>query len=180
MPRQRSPRLLAVVAILIAVWVTVAVGAAALLVDRGGTVLTNPQISAIYLGDYWVTPQGASDAQHTDSFLQAWLAGPSVTDVLAQYRVTAASFASSDKVGGASPAQFADADAQALVRQELAAGRVVGGTQAVHVIYLPPGTVATFQGVSSLSRLGGYHSSFVDPATGTRVYYAVIVYSQGA
>jgi hypothetical protein len=164
---------------MVSVWVAVAIGAAALLVDHGGTVLTSPQVTAIYLGDYWVTSQGASDAFHTDSFLQAWLAGPSVSVVLAQYRVASASFASSDKVAGASPAQFTDADAQALVKKELAAGRVAGGGQTVHVIYLPPGTVLTFQGVSSLGRLGGYHSSFRDAATGKLVYYAVIVYSQG-
>src|SRR3954470_11217253 len=145
MPKQRAPGVILLTIALLAVGVAVAVGADALVVDHGGTVLSAPQVSAIYLGDFWVTSPGGSDALHTDAFLQAWLAGPSVTDVLAQYRVGAAGFASSDKVRGASPAQFSDADAQALVQQEIAAGRAVNGAQTIHVIYLPPGTVLTFQ-----------------------------------
>jgi hypothetical protein len=152
---------------------------AALLVDHGGRVLTAPQVSAIYLGDFWAAGQGAGEALHTDAFLQAWLAGPSVTDVLAQYRVASASFASANTVPGASPAQFTDADAQALLQQEIAAGRVVAGEQMVHVVFLPPGTILTFQGVSSQGRLTGYHSSFPDTASGSPVLYAVVVYNQG-
>jgi hypothetical protein len=163
---------------LVLVTVAVAVGAP-LLVDHGGKVLTTPQVTAIYLGDYWATQQGASDALYTDTFLQTWLAGPSVTGVLAQYRIVSASFASSDKVAAASPAQFTDADAQALVQQEIAAGRVVNGPQTIHVVYLPPGTVLTFQGASSLNKLGAYHSSYRDAGTGNPVYYAVVVYGQG-
>jgi hypothetical protein len=157
-----------------------AVGAPGRLVDHGGRVLSNPQVSAIYLGDYWATRQGASDALHTDTFLQTWLAGASMTDVLAQYGVGAGSFAGSDKVPGGAPAPFTDADAQALVQQEIAARRVVAGDQTIHVVYLPPGTVLTFQGATSHGRLGAYHSSYRDAVTGKAVYYAVVVYSQGA
>ena len=164
---------------MVAVWVAAALAATPLLVDRGGPVLSAPQVSAIYLGDYWSTTQGAAEALHIDAFLRAWVAGPSVTGVLAQYRVGAGRFSSSDKVTTASPAGFTDANAQALVQQELAAKRVVGGPQTVHVIYLPPGTVLTVEGASSQQRLGGYHSSYVDSGTGTRVYYAVVAYSQG-
>jgi hypothetical protein len=171
--------LLVLAAALVAAWVAVALAATPLLVDRGGRVLTAPRVSAIYLGDYWSTPQGAAEAQHLDAFLQAWVVGPSVTGVLAQYRVGAGSFSSSDKVTGAAPAGFTDANARALVQQELAAKRVVGGAQMVHVIYLPPGTVLTIQGATSQQQLGGYHSSYVDSGTGTRVYYAVVVYNQG-
>jgi len=151
---------------------------AALLVDHGGRVLTAPQVTAIYLGDFWAAGPGASEALHTNSFLQAWLAGPSITDVLLQYRVASANFVTSTTAAGVAPAQFADADAQALVQQEIAAGRVVPGDQTVHVVFLPPGTILTFQGVSSQGGLTGYHSSFQDPVSGDRVYYAVVVYNQ--
>jgi hypothetical protein len=179
MLKQRYPGLFLLATAVLAPWVAVAAGADALLVDHGGKVLATPQVSAIYLGDYWVTRPGASDALHTDVFLQAWLVGPSVPGVLAQYGVGAGSFASSDTVGGASPSQFTDADAQALVQQEIAAGGVVTGDQTVHVVYLPPGTILTFLGATSLGKLGGYHSSYRDAATGKPVYYAVVVYSQG-
>jgi hypothetical protein len=181
MPKERvSGVLLVLVTAVIAAWVAVALAASPLLVDRGGRVLSTPQVSAIYFGDYWSTPQGASDALHLDAFLQAWVAGPSVTGVLAQYRVGSGSFASSDKVGGAAPVAFTDADAQALVQQELAAGRVVSGDQTVHVVYLPPGTILTALGTSSQQKLAGYHGSYLDPGTGAQVLYAVVVYSQGA
>ncbi len=179
-PKERVGGIFLVLAAAVAaVWVAVALAAAPQLVDRGGPVLTAPQVSAIYLGDYWSTTQGSAEALHFDAFLKAWIAGPSVTGVLAQYRVGPGSFSSSDKVTVASPAGFTDANAQALVQQELAARRVVGGPQTVHVIYLPPGTVLTVDGASSQQRLGGYHSSYVDSGTGTRVYYAVVVYNQG-
>src|SRR5437667_207440 len=174
----RSPRLLVLVGAIVAVSVGVAVGAP-LLVNHGGKVLTAPQVSGIYLGDYWSTAQGASDALHTDTFIQTWLSGPSVTGVLAQFGVGRPSFASSVKVAGAAPLQFTDADAQTLVQQQIAAGHVVSGDQTIQVIYLPPGTVLSFQGTTSQNRLGAYHSSYHDPGTGKPVYYAVVVYSQG-
>src|SRR5260370_323683 len=96
----RWSRLFVVAGAVLVVFVAVALGAP-LLVNHGGKVLTTPQVTAIYLGNYWSMPQGASDALHNDAFLQAWLSGPSVTDVLAQYGVVAASFASSEKVAGA-------------------------------------------------------------------------------
>ena len=143
-------------------------------------MLTTPQVSGIYLGDYWSTAQGASDALHTDTFIQTWLSGPSMTDVLAQYGVGGASFASSVKVAATSPLQFTDADAQALVQQQIAAGRVVFGDQTIQVIYLPPGTVLSVQDTTSQNGLGAYHSSYHGAGTGKPVYYAVVVYSQGA
>jgi hypothetical protein len=179
-PKERVGGIFLVLVVAVAaVWVAVALAATPLLVDRGGRVLTAPQVSAIYLGDYWSTTQGSAEALHLDAFLRAWIAGPSVTGVLAQYRVGPGTFSASDKVTTASPAQFTDANAQALVQQELAAKRVVGGPQAVHVIFLPPGTVLTVDGASSQQRLGGYHSSYLDSGTGTRVSYAVVVYGQG-
>src|SRR5438876_8212670 len=174
-----SGGLLVLVGAIVAVSVGVALGAP-LLVNHGGKVLTAPQVSGIYLGDYWSTSQGASDALHTDTFIQTWLSGPSVTGVLAQYGVGSASFASSVKVAATSPLQFTDADAQALVQQQIAAGRVVSGDQTIQVIYLPPGTVLSLPGTTSQNRLGAYHSSYHDPGTGKPVYYAVVVYSQGA
>src|SRR5438309_1902581 len=81
------------VGVIVAVSVGMALGAP-LLVNHGGKVLTAPQVSGIYLGGYWSTAQGASDALHTDTFIQTWLSGPSVTGVLAQYGVGSASFAS--------------------------------------------------------------------------------------
>ena len=176
--RSRVVGLLVFVALLALNGASQAQQPAALLTDHGGRVLTGPQVSAIYLGDFWAAGQGASEALHSDTFLQTWLGGPSITDVLAQYRVTSATFVSSGKVAGAAPVQFGDADVQALVQQEIAAGRVVNGDQTVHVVFLPPGTILTFQGVSSQGQLTGYHSSFRDPVGGTVVYYAVVVYNQ--
>ena len=180
MVRPSRFRHLLIAAFVLAVWVSAAEAQQPLLVDRGGRVLTTPQVSAIYLGNYWLTTQGASDRGRIDAFLPTWLAGPSITDVLAQYRVTSASFTSSEVVQGASPVDFTDADAQALVQQELAAGRITGAAQAVHVIYLPPNTVLTFGGNSSTRKLAGYHSSYIDVVTLQPVYYAVVVYNQGS
>jgi hypothetical protein len=180
-PKERvAGVILVLVLAVVAVWAASAVGATPLLVDQGGRVLSAPQVSAIYLGDYWLSGQGAADAAHLDAFLQMWIDGPSVTDVLAQYRIAPGRFTNSDKVPGAVPAEFTDADAQALVQQEIAARRVVASPQTVHVVYLPPGTVMTVDDTSSLQRLGGYHSSYLDSATGLPVYYLVVAYSQGA
>src|SRR5687767_8620435 len=134
MMRPSRFRHLVVALVVLATWVAVAEAQQPLLVDRGGRVLATPQVSAIYLGDYWLTAEGASDRARFDAFIPAWLAGPSITDVLAQYRVTSASFTASEIVQGASPVEFPDADAQALIQQELAAGRITGGAEAVHVI----------------------------------------------
>jgi hypothetical protein len=38
----------------------------------------------------------------------------------------------------------------------------------------------TFEDKSSQQKLGGYHSSYLDAVTGERVYYAVVVYNEGA
>ena len=149
------------------------------LTDRGGRVLATPQVSAIYLGDYWLTGQGVSDQGRIDSFLQTWLTGPAITGVLAQYRVTSASFATSEILRGTVTSPFSDLDAQAVIQQELAANRIVGGPEAVHVIYLPPGVPLAFAGNSALQN-SGYHSSYVDALTNQRVYYAVVVFSQGS
>ncbi|MBM4440994.1 MAG: hypothetical protein FJ027_11270 [Candidatus Rokubacteria bacterium] len=180
MQNARSAGFAALVLAVIALWADVAAAQVPRLVDHGGRVLSAPQVSPIYVGDYWATRPGAADALHTDAFLQTWLAGPSLSDVLAQYRVPRAAFASSDLVTGAAPAVFTEADAAALVQQERAAGRVFTDAQAVYVLYLPPGTVATFLGNSSDRKLGGYHSRYLDPATGLPVYFAVVVYSLGA
>lgn len=168
-----------VIIALVALWVEVAAAQTPLLVFRGGRVLDTPQVSAIYVGDYWSTSAGLADASSTDAFLGSWTVGPSVTDVLAQYDVQSVAFTGSTPVSGAAPVEFTDADAQALVQQELAAGNVTGGRQAVHVVYLPPGTVLTVQGNSSARKLGAYHSSYVDSSSGLRVYYAVVVYNEG-
>lgn len=180
MPKRRASRFVVLTTAVIAVWVAVAAGAAPLLVDRGGRVLASPRVSAIYFGDHWATREGAGEALHTDAFLQAWIAGPSVTGVLAQYGVGGGSVLGSATVPGGAPAGFTDADAQALVQRELAAGRVAGGDDTVHVLFLPPGTVLTFQGNRAQRTLGGYHSSYRDPVTGAAVVYAVVVYNQGA
>jgi hypothetical protein len=179
MPKPRSSVLAALLLVVIAVSGT---GAATtpLLVHRGGVVLASPQVSAIYVGDYWRTPAGAADALANDAFLQAWVAGPGASRTLAQYGVGAGSFASSEVLGGTPPSPFTDAEAQAIVQQELAAGRVVNGLQTVHVIYLPPGIVLTKGGDSSQAGLGGYHASYLDPGSGRRVYYAVIAYGDSA
>jgi len=73
---RRYARLVLLGGAVLALSVGAAMGAAAQLVDHGGTVLTNPQVTAIYLGDYWSTRQGNADAFHTDAFLGAWIAGP--------------------------------------------------------------------------------------------------------
>ncbi|HYE91956.1 MAG TPA: hypothetical protein VEA38_13085, partial [Terriglobales bacterium] len=170
----------AVLLAVLALWADLAAAQTPRLVDHGGRVLSAPQVSPIYLGSYWATPQGQADALNTDAFLQTWLVGPGITDVLAQYRVRRAVFASSDRVPDPAPAVFTEANAVALVQRELAFGRVFAGAEAVYVIYLPPGTVATFLGASSERSLGGYHSRYLDSTTGLPVYFAVVVYSQGA
>ena len=103
MPKPRFSGLAALLLAVIVVSGTVA-AATPLLVHRGGVVLSNPQVSAIYVGEYWRTSVGAADALANDAFLQSWAAGPGAARTLAQYGVNAGSFASSEVLGGTPPA----------------------------------------------------------------------------
>jgi hypothetical protein len=179
MPKPRRPGFTALLLTLALLGLPAAVGAQALLVDNGGRVLATPRISAIYFGVHWTTATGVAEAQRNDTFLATWVGGPSVTDVLRQYRVASASFVGSETVPAVAPPLFTDEDAQNLVKEEIAAGRVPSGPETVQVIYLPPGTILSFEGQSSTAGLAGYHSSYLDPFTLQQVYYAVIVYNDG-
>src|SRR5829696_7069625 len=115
MPKPRQPGFIALLLTLALLGLPVVAGAQALLVDNGGRVLATPRISAIYFGVHWTTPTGGAEAQRNDTFLATWVGGPSVTDVLRQYRVTSATFVGAETVLAVAPELFTDAEAQNLV-----------------------------------------------------------------
>lgn len=147
------------------------------LTNRGGSVLTKPVINNIYLGDYWNTAQGKSDAAHNDAFA-ADVMNSKYMDVLKQYGVGHGSFAGSSVMAGAAPKSVNESDIQAIVKKAIAAGGQSSDPQAIHTVVLPPGTVLTDGSATSLQGLGGYHGSYKG-ADGKPVYYAAIVYGQG-
>lgn len=146
---------------------------------QGGRVLKNPELQHIYVGAYWVTPEGKADAQYNDAFGKE-VVGSSHQALLAQYGVGKGSFGGSTVAGTTrDPATFSKADVIALVQQQIASGAVKDGPETVHMVVLPPGTVLEADGgVTSKDGLGGFHGSYTD-ASGKNVYFGVLAYSQG-
>jgi hypothetical protein len=143
---------------------------------HGGKVLKAPVFQPIYVGDYWKTTTGAADRTYNDAFAKDLVSGGHEA-LLGQYGVGTGSTAPSTVVAG-KPKTMTQAQVEALVKKQVAAGAVADGPETVHMVVLPPGTVLKHGTSSSKNGLGGFHGSFVDDA-GKTVYYGVVVYSQG-
>lgn len=149
------------------------------LINNGGKVLTTPSIDNIYLGTYFTTTQGKSDAAHQDAAAKAWVTSGN-EGLLKQYGVGQGKFVGSTVVSKATPKTFTDANGVALVKQLLASGAIKPGDQTIHTINLPPGTVLKDGSATSKDGLGGFHGSYTDPKTGKEVYYAILANNKGS
>ncbi len=147
----------------------------------GGNVLNHPNVSNIYVGDYWGTKAGRSDRSSTDAFTKDFLENPQSTGILKQYGGGAGTFRGSSihRTNG-TPQTIGEDQIQNVINQQIASGKArSNGDQSIYTVYLPPGTVLTDPyGDSSLNGLGGYHGSFMG-ANGKPIHYAAVVYGQG-
>ncbi len=150
------------------------------LVKNPGKILTKPGIDNIYLGSYYNTTQGKSDTSHQDAAAKAWVTSGNEA-VLKQYGVGTGTFNGSHVVvPSKTPRTYTASQVEALVKQQIAAGKSPVGDQIIHTVYLPPGTVLKDGSATSQQGLGGFHGSYTDSKTGKEVYYAVIAYSKGS
>jgi hypothetical protein len=145
--------------------------------DWGGSVLTQPTVTNVYLGDYWQTPEGQGDVAHNDAFAQSF-SSSDMNDVVRQYRWAALpKFKGSTFVPGPAPERLTDADLQQLLRDQIAAGTITKSHQGIFNVVLPPKTVLVSPtGNTSLEGMGGYHRSFDLTPGSSPIYYSVIVY----
>lgn len=143
----------------------------------GGRILDRPSFYSVYLGKFWSSAGGKELAAHLNSFAKA-LFSSSYMGVWREYSAGKGRFlGSSGTATRMAPRLIHDDDIQRRLSSELLAGKLPPSDgQTVYTVYLPPGAVVEIDGRTSDSGIGGYHSSF-DMLDGTRIYYAVIVYS---
>lgn len=147
----------------------------------GGKILENPRFVSIYAGGYWDTQKGRADRSWVDQCSASVPKGPH-SSVWAEYGVNPGAFVGSAVVKMPVGQKFVvDRDIQALVAKALRQSGISkpdGST--VYTVFLPPKVVLQDGDADSRRGLGGFHGSYVDPATRKKVYYAAIVYADGA
>lgn len=149
----------------------------------GGAVLDKPVLHGIYVGDYWSSAQGQKDVTHNDAFMKD-IGNSSLPTTWMEYGAGRSTFGGSALVGGGSPTVITDAQAQQIVKDAIASGKVTKDAQGIYQVILPPGCVAdtgqkdpsTGTPYDSKHGVGGWHQSF-DDGHGNPVYYDVIAYS---
>ena len=146
----------------------------------GGKILSNPSFFSVFLGKFWKSPTGRALQDKVTTFADVLFYSKHM-DVWKQYGVKDAHFLGSSSIANTTqPKTISDAQIQTRLWTDLQAGKLPkadGNT--VYTVYLPPGTILNAPGGgTSEEGIGGYHSSF-DLRDGGRVYYAVIVYSEG-
>jgi len=146
------------------------------LTSQGGSRLTAPVVTPIYVGSYWTSAAGQADRAYNDGFAKDF-GSSSISSVLSQYGAGAGSFGGSTVSSTPVAKRVTDRQVQAIVARELAAGHVKPSAQGLYTVVLPPGTtLVSADGTSSRQGVGGYHSSF-QGTDGKPVYYAAIAYS---
>lgn len=161
---------------------------------RGGPLIQNVEISAIYWGSEWNSSltQTRTDL---DKFLTYFVTSPGI-DQLAEYNIKGhlighGRYLVEDVVASSTPpprgclgslfpkkpvptkvpANVTDADIQNLIVQELNANRVAKVTpDSLYMVFTPPGTTVTLDTYASCQNFCGYHSNV------NNMYYAVIPY----
>lgn len=150
---------------------------------NGGTLLSHVEVQGIYFQDA-VTHALQSQL---DGFLTTLATSKWTIEMLHDfsaggYNIGAGSFLGDDNTGLVVPptSLLDDSQIQAMLSKQLATHHLAtpdGNT--LYFVFAPAGVEVTVDGYNSADSFLGYHNSFVDPATGKTLYYAVIPY-QGA
>jgi hypothetical protein len=145
---------------------------------HGGKVLHSPDVVPVYLGRYWLTPQGIADRAHNDAALAALVKDPGQTGIWRQYRGGPGTTSPSQVLSSVNRGTFTKTDVEALVEAQVRSGALdTGDPERVFTLVLPPGAVLRDGDISSRNGLGGFHGN-VTARDGHPVYYAVVTYSQ--
>ena len=144
---------------------------------RGGPLIKNVAVHAVYWGNYWATASSPS-TQNVDQFLTYIVQSPFMTQ-LTEYNVPAypigpGTFAESLILDIAVGVSLTDAEIQAKVKSLSPAAKGKNSPAAINDLYIaffPPKVQVVMSGTMSCSSFCGYH----DDISGER-YYGVIPY----
>ena len=155
---------------------------------RGGPLIANVKVFALYWGSAWTStlppssgPQGVTRTAF-DGFV-ADLLGSAYMDLLAEYNTENVTIGRGSPLGsnivGPDPAsQVADSDIRAQITTRLADGSIPPwDANTLYAVLLPPGvTVQISGGAASCSDFCGYHDAILDANGNPLAYYAVLPY----
>jgi hypothetical protein len=144
---------------------------------RGGPLLTNVQVFAIFWGAAWQDPENAALAQHMNNFFDFILTSKLI-DQLSEYSVRGQSIGHGARTGSlvfvdSEPGpSLADSEIQTMLRNAIAADTFpANSANALYYVFLPPGTKVQQGGSKSCQAFCGYHD-----ATPHNIFYAVMPY----
>lgn len=159
---------------------------AAQLTYRGGPLIAQVRLFALYWGSAWNAQQPSGSGtpvtrQAMDAFLSDLVSG-AYMDLLAEYNtdtftIQHGSFLGSAIIGPDPAAQVADDDIRAQIQQRLSDGSIPpwdGNT--LYAVFLPTGTTVQQGGSSSCQAFCGYHDAIQDSAGNAIAYYGVLPY----
>jgi hypothetical protein len=140
---------------------------------RGGPLIPNVAIHAIYWGTYWTTARNPS-TNDIDAFLQ-FISSSSFITQLAEYNaggfnIGQGRFVDSRIQNTPLSASISDAEIEQQLNGSIASPGP-GVNNDLYFCFFPPGTQVTMGGGASCTSFCGYHN-----ATSSRIYYAVIPY----
>jgi hypothetical protein len=149
----------------------------------GGKTLKHPSFVSLYAGNYWSSLRGSKDRATLNRCSESVPTG-AYTSIWREYGVSKGSFAGSTSVSlGTSKRRIAEDDIQRIVANAIAKGGSPKDAvkqpdgKTVYTVFLPPGVTLVADNVDSRHGLGGFHGSYVDDASGRRVYYAALAYA---
>jgi hypothetical protein len=154
------------------------------LVNQGGPVLTNVEVEAVFLGDYWNTSDGQALATQIDGFFSYITSSP-YFGILSQYGINPGTFTGQTVIATAFPqgTTLDDSAIQAALQDAITSGALsLPDSNTLLAVYTEPNVSITLNGDSSTSGLLGYHSSFTGAdagGNGFTVSYSVVAHPTG-
>jgi hypothetical protein len=142
---------------------------------RGGPLLTNVELVALYWGRQWRDEPLASLARRIDGFLDFVVASP-LMDQLGEYSVPGKTIGhgrhslSAVLDAAPTPAALEDARLRQTLLGELAA-LPLRTENTLYVLFMPPGTTVAMGGSRSCQAFCGYHDAIDE-----EIFYAVLPY----
>lgn len=152
---------------------------------RGGPLIAQIKVFALYWGSAWNPRQpGGSSAvtrQALDAFLSD-LVGGAYMNMLAEYSTNGYTIQPGRLLGsaiiGPDPApQIADSDIRSQIQQRLADGSIPPwDANTLYAVFLPSGTTISQGGANSCQQFCGYHDAILDANGNAIAYYAALPY----
>jgi hypothetical protein len=147
------------------------------LIYRGGPLLTNVQVFAIFWGKAWQSAANSSLATRMNDFFDFILTSKLI-DQLSEYDVPGQSIGHGTRTGStiyttSEPGKsVSDATIQEMLQTEIASGIFpASSSHSLYFVFLPPGTQVEQGGSKSCQTFCGYHD-----ATSDNIFYAVMPY----